>query len=300
MTSPEEALEVIHRSYGEDGRHRAFHAKGVFCRASFTATPRASELTRAAHMSGGSIPVTVRFSNGGGDPAVPDYKPDVRGLATSWHLPDGSRTDLLAQSLPHFPFPDQEGFIEALRVRKPSPSVLVRLPGLLVRHPRFAGTMPANLKAMSSLAASFASRPYYAVHAFRWVGADGSARWIRYVWRPTVREPTISRREARRRGGDYLFDELRERLEREPIRMRLEAQIAAGEDDPHDPSAEWPAGRARVEVGTLEVAEIDPDPDDSIVFDPMRLTDGIEASEDAVLHFRPRVHRLSHAGRTAG
>ena len=58
-------------------------------------------------MTGEPIPTTARLSNGGGDPTEPDYAPDVRGLATAFHLPDGTRTDILAQTLPHYPFPDE-------------------------------------------------------------------------------------------------------------------------------------------------------------------------------------------------
>ena len=98
MTTPEEGLGVITERYGQHARHRALHAKGVHCIATFTANERASELSRAGHFSGEPVPVFTRFSNGGGDPTVPDYDPDVRGLAVSFQLPDGSRTDILSQT----------------------------------------------------------------------------------------------------------------------------------------------------------------------------------------------------------
>ena len=82
--------------------------------------------------------------------------------------------------------------------------------------------------------------------------------------------------------------------------MNLEVQIAGEGDNPHDPSDEWPDDRERVLVGTLEVTAVDDDADDSIIFDPMRLTDGIEPSDDPVLHFRPPVYGLSYARRTGG
>ena len=299
MTSPEEALELVYESYGRHDGHRALHAKGVFCRATFTPTARASELTRAAHMRGEPVEVTARFSNGGGDPGVPDYTPDVRGLATSFHLPDGSRTDIVSQTLPYYPFPDQEGFLEALKDRRPSVGTLIRMPLLAARHPKVIRTTPANLKALMSLPASFASRSYYPFHAYKWVGADGSERWIRYTWRPTIGERNVSRGEAKKGGRDYLFDELRERLAREPVRMDLELQVAGEGDDPHDPSSIWPDDRERVVAGTLEVTEIEPDADESIVFDPMRLIDGIEPSDDKVLHYRPAAYSLSHERRTS-
>ena len=101
MTTPEEGLAAITARFGAHARHRALHAKGVICTATFTATPRAAELTRAGHMSGEPIRTTARLSNGGGDPTEPDYAPDVRGLAVAFHLPDGTRTDILSQTLPN-------------------------------------------------------------------------------------------------------------------------------------------------------------------------------------------------------
>ena len=297
MTSPEEALAAINGVYGVHAGRRAFHAKGVICHAEFVATPRAAELTRAAHMSGERIWTTARFSNGGGNPNVADYMPDTRGLATSFHLPDGERTDILAQILPLFPFKDPEAFIDALHAGHFSPASLVRFPVLAARNPRLLLTMPANLKAMFTVPASFAALTYVPFHAFKWIDAEGGERWIRYYWKPTVNEPTLSRRAARRRGPDYLFEELRARLEREPVRMDLEVQIAGPGDDPHDPSSAWPDDRERVVVGTLEVAAIDDEADDSIVFDPMRLTAGIEPSDDPVLLYRPPVYDLSYKHR---
>ncbi len=123
-------------------------------------------------------------------------------------------------------------------------------------------------------------------------------RWVRYTWRPAIGEASIRRKQAKSEGPDYLFDELRERLGREPIRMGLELQIAGEGDDPHDPSSVWPKHRERIVVGSLEVTGIDEDADDGLVFDPMRLVDGIEASDDPVLRYRPAVYSLSHARRT--
>jgi len=52
-----------------------------------------------------------------------------------------------------------------------------------------------------------------------------------------------------------------------------------------------------VVVGTLEV--IAPtDEGDDFVFDPTRITDGIEVSADPVLNFRPRAYAISHERRT--
>jgi catalase len=297
-TTPKEALGKINARFGVHARHRALHAKGVICAGTFTATPQAAKLTRAGHMTGETIPTTVRISNGGGDPTVPDYEPDVRGLATAFHLPDGTRTDILAQTLRRFPFRDQEGFLDVLAISKPSISALLKFPGFLFRYPKVIGTLPESNRLLNSRA-TFAARRYYPFHAFKWIAADGGERYIRYTWLPTIDEPDISKSEAKRRGPNYLFDDLKQRLEREPVRWDLEVQIAGEGDDPDDPSAVWPEERERVIVGRLEVTAIDPDADDGIVMDPMRLVDGIEASGDPALLYRPPVYDLSHSRRTA-
>ena len=50
------------------------------------------------------------------------------------------------------------------------------------------------------------------------------------------------------------------------------------------------AGRRRVTVGTLKLTGLDTEREqgsDVLVFDPTRVTDGIECSDDPVLRFRP-------------
>ena len=109
--------------------------------------------------------------------------------------------------------------------------------------------------------------------------------------------PELARGEAKARGRDYLSAELVKRLEAGPVRFELEVQIADPGDDPNDPSEVWPEERERVVVGTLEVTA-PTDEGDDFVFDPTRLTDGIEPSDDPVLAFRPRAYAISHDRRT--
>jgi catalase len=299
MTTPEEALERIHARFGAHDGHRALHAKGVHCTASFTATPEAAELSRAVHLSGVTVPAKVRFSNGGGDPTVPDFAPDVRGLAVSFVLPDGSRTDLLSQTLPYFPSRDVDGFFAALAISKPSLGALLRLPGFAARYPKAVRRLPETNTALNSRV-GFPARRYFPFHAFRFLDADGGSRYVRYAWLPLVEEPEPSKGDVKTLGRDYLFADLRDRLDQGSVRMLLAVQVADDGDDPDDPSTPWPHSRRRVELGTLEVTGIDEDADDGVVFDPMRLTDGIEASGDLVLRYRPDVYSLSYARRSRG
>src|SRR5256885_1818134 len=98
----EELVAAINGAYGEHAGHRAAHAKGLCCTGTFTAAEEAKRLTRAVHMQGETVPVTVRYSNGSGLPSYPDYAGDGRGMAVKFHLPDGAATDMVGLTLPVF------------------------------------------------------------------------------------------------------------------------------------------------------------------------------------------------------
>src|SRR3954465_12052161 len=78
----------------------ALPAKGPFPKGNFTATPEAIELSRAAHLQGGPVEATIRFSNASGHPRTPDADPLAgRGMAVKFHLPDGEATDIVSVPL---------------------------------------------------------------------------------------------------------------------------------------------------------------------------------------------------------
>ena len=301
MITPEQAVDAIGAVFGRHPGYRALHAKGNFYSGTFIATPDAARLTRAAHMQGEAVEVTVRFSNGSGDPEGPDYAPDVRGLAVALHLPDGSRTDISAQSVPNFPVSTPEAFIDFLKATAEGMSRLWRLPLFLARHPRVIKTLGPNSHALAP-PDSYAGIAYYAVHAFRWLDAHDRARHVRYRWEPEEPGRRLATVEARQRGPDYLQQELRERLARGPVEFSLKLQLASGEDPVDDPAAVWPEDRETVIAGTLKVTAVQPLEENAnvVVFDPTRLTDGIEPSEDPVLLFRPRAYSVSAQRRMAG
>ena len=271
-----------------DTEHRTLHAKGLFYAGTFTATPRATELCTAGHLQGNEVPIVVRWSNGGGNYRAPDKAPDVRGMSVSFKLPDGTATDILCQTAPRFPVKNVEEFVAiteaAVHPRK--------MPGFLLRHPHAVVPLLANAKAKSLVSPkSYAVPTYYAVHAYRWVAADGTGSWVRYVLRPkssTEPEGTFT-------GKDRLREEIAARLAAGPVHYTLEVLVAADGDDPHDPMSVWKT-REVVDAGTLTVTALadDPEADGSVVvFDPTRIVDGIELSDDPILLYRPQAYSES-------
>jgi catalase len=295
--SADEAVDSLHETYGRHEGYRAVHSKGTVCKGTFTAAPEAARLTRAAHMQGEPVPVTTRFSNGAGDPATPDFVQDGRGMATKFYLGDGSRTDIVALNLPCFFVRTPEDFVKFTRASK-------RLPVINQPGPRFGLYLLTHREALRAVRAFLALKPpasyarvrYNGLHAFRWVDADGGERYVRYSWLPEAGEATITTGEAKQAGPDYLREELLGRLDREPVRFRLQVQLA-GEGDPlADPTAVWPEERETLAVGTLELTELETGRDtggDILVFDPTRVTDGIELTDDPIPRFRSQAYSVS-------
>jgi catalase len=292
-----QAIDAVNEVFGRHPGFRALHAKGQLFRGTFKATPEAAALTTAAHMQGDEIPATFRLSNGAGNPDHPDYAPDPRGFAVKLYLPDGSRTDIVAATSPLFPVKNPEGFIDFVKLQ----AAQWKLPLFLIRHPEALRVLPVAAPTLRP-PESYASIPYYAIHAFKWIDAQGTERYVRYTLLPEGPVSRLSPREAKRRGRDYLQTEIQERVARGPVRFTLEVQIAAPGDPTDDPSRGWPKDRQRVRAGTFEIAAPETGREkegDILVFDPTRVTDGIELSGDPVLRFREQAYGESVARRTA-
>jgi catalase len=290
----DEAVDAINAISGVHPGHRAAHAKGTLVTGMFTPSADASRLTTAAHMQGEPSLVTARFSNGGGDPGIPDYAREGRGMAVKFYLPDGGKSDIVALSLPCFFVRTPEDFIAFTKARL-DPEKL--MPDFLGAHPEALPAIQAALGADPP--ESYATCTYNAIHSYRWVDAGGGSRWVRYRWEPEAGERSLSGEEAKARGRDYLQDEI---LARDETAFRLLVVLAEEADAVEDPTVAWPEERQRVEVGRLVLTgpETERERDgDILVFDPSRVTAGIELSEDPILRFRPRAYSASVARRAA-
>ena len=297
--TPDDAIAAIRDAGGACPGYRALHAKGTLYRGTFTATPEAAGLSRARHLDGSPVPALVRFSNGSGNPRQPDGAPGVRGLAVKFTLPDGKTTDVSAQTARLFAASGPEGFVTLLRALRPGPTMPARLARLLVTNPALLRALPV-LAAAGKTPASYATIEYHGLHAFKWVAADGSARYVRYQLIPAAGVEHLPALAARKKDRDFLTGELNSRLAAAPVRFDFRVQIAGPDDSTVDPSAPWRSDDT-VSVGTIEITGLDTEREhggDIVVFDPMRVTDGIEPSEDPVLHFRTLAYSASVKLRT--
>ena len=301
----ERLVASINRAYGTHPGHRAAHAKGVLCAATFTPTAEATTLSRAAHLAGPPVRAHVRFSNGSGDPGAHDAVRDGRGMAVKLYLPDGGgTTDIVAISLPVFFARTPEDLLAFNDARRADPETgqpdLEKVGAYLAEHPEAVAAVTAAIT--HPIPASFATLTYNALHAFGFVAADGTVSHGRYRFAPEGGDESLTDEDAATRDAGYLGDELRERLATQPAGFRVDVLLAQPGDPLDDPTAAWPEDREVVTIGHLSITGIATDRErdgDVLVFDPTRVPDGIELTDDPILHARAGASRVSVTRRTA-
>jgi catalase len=292
-------VDVMNKIFGVYPGFRAQHAKGVVVEGSFTATPAAAALSTAALFTGAKIPVTARFSDNTGIPQVPDGIADANphGMAIKYHLPDGSDTDMVTNSLHFFPVATGEDFLALLTAISQSPKD--------APHPtpleQFVATHPSVPAAFGSAHTpdSFAHEKYFGINAFVFVNKAGVRLAVRYQ---IVPEKTVylDPRDAAMKAPDFLVDDLANRLKSGPVVFHLKAQLAGKDDQTSDGSKPWPDDRKVVDLGVLNLEKAVPDSADAqktLLFLPTTLTDGIEASDDPVIDTRGAAYAVSFSRR---
>ena len=298
-------VEAVHRNAGGIfAGFRGAHAFGRIYKGTFTATPLAKTLSRAAHFQGLPVPATARLSAVSGDPT---RKPEnVVAMATKFYLPDGTITDLIGITLPAFFAGTPEEFFGFENARELDPATgkpdIKKLLAYLRDHPNAARVVHAVQSQPAPV--SLAQTSFRPLHAYRFSNASEDSRWARYHWDPEAGIAGQPVEELAKQPHDYLFDEFEGRLQKNPVAFNLDLEFAKEGDSLDDPSATWPEGRERVTVGRLELTRpitLEELGDPIMMHDPTRVTDGIEVSpNDQIIALRRGAYMLSVAQRTGG
>lgn len=293
-------VDALNKIYGSHPGFRANHAKGVVVEGSFKASAGAARLSKSPLFSGGSIPVTVRFSDSGGLPTVADGAggANPHGMAIKYHLPGGNDTDMVINSLKFFPVATGEDFRDLLLAIAASPADAPKP----TKMDQFIAAHPSVPKALGTVATpdSFADEEYYGVDAFILVDKAGHRQAVRYQMLPE-KLVHLGPEAAAQKPADFLVDELPQRVAKAPVVFHLKAQLAAPGDQTRDPSQPWPDDRKVVELGTLTLDKPAADSLEAqkkLLFLPTRLTDGIELSDDPLPTVRSGAYAVSFARRS--
>jgi catalase len=292
-------VDAMNKLFGEQHEFRANHAKGVVVEGSFKASPEAASLSKAVLFDGSTIPVMVRFSDATGIPNLPDGSPlaNPHGMAIKYHLPDGSDTDMVINSLKFFPVATGEDFRDlllALAASPPDAPKPTKLDTFVASHP----AVPAA-STTATTPDSFADDEYYGVNAFVFVNKAGERQAVRYVMAPE-HAVHLAAADAAKQAPDFLVNELPERLGHGKVTFHLEAQLALPGDPTNDATKPWPADRKVVDLGVLTLDKAVPNSAEAqkaLLFLPGNLVDGIEPSDDPLIDVRNGAYAVSYSRR---
>lgn len=300
---PEQIVDAFNGVFGVHPGSRATHAKGVVLEATFSPTGKATDVSKASHLQKRKTPVpaTIRFSASTGLPAIPDTDPGAspRGMAVKFHLPGGSKTDIVVNSFNGFPVAtatEVRDLFLAIAATKPEDPKPTALDQFLNSHP----SAKAFVEAPKPAPVSYATLTYFGVNSFKFTNAKGTATYGRYQLQPMAGEHFLTKEQLVAMGPDYLTTEILQRVRRGPVKFKLLLQVAEQGDKIDDPSIAWPDTRKKIVLGTLAITKAVADSqtaEKKLLFMPGTLVSGIEPA-DPMIAARSAAYTISASRRT--
>jgi catalase len=296
--TPDKLVAALAPPAGPALGHRRNHAKGICFTGVFEANGAGSELSKAQVFARGQYPVLGRFNLATADANAPDATVRVHGLGIRIATPDGQEWRSAMIDPPVFAVSTPQGFYELLLASKSKDANAMK--NFVAAHPEFAafGDWAKN----APWTDSYAEDRFNSLNSFVFVDNSGAEHAVRWSLLPAAQPVAISQDELAKRGPDFLEQEITERVAGGPQRWIMVVTIANPGDPTADPSKAWPGDRRTIEVGTLSVRQIYPEPDGpcrDINFDPTVLPTGIRVSDDPFPAARSAAYARSYDLRTA-
>lgn len=298
QVDPNRMVDTFERLGGKFDGFRRSGAKGVCAAGEFVGSAEGRALSVSSAFSGKPVPVIARFSIGGGNPKAPDNARGQRNLALQFELPGGETWQMGNISAPIFGAATPEQFLGRLESLIPDPQTKrpdadkVKAfadanPEVLLQGRYFAG---------QPVPASFAKVNYWGVHGFGFVDAGGKRQFGKWIFEPVGGTQSLSDDEAKAKGADFLFDDLRQRVAAGSVAFDFQLQLAEPGDRIDSAVTPLPDSRRKLNLGRLSIRSVSPDatgPCLAITFNPMVLPKGVEPSADPMLAARAAPYAVS-------
>ncbi|MBA4176220.1 MAG: catalase [Leptothrix sp. (in: Bacteria)] len=288
---PNVFLNQFESTFGKFEGFRRSGAKGICATGEFVGAADARALSTASAFSGRPVPVVVRFSVGGANPKAPDNTRSQRNLALQFNLPDGEQWQLGNISAPVFGASSPQQFFGRLASLQPDPAT--KMPDA-AKVKAFADANPEVLLqgryfASQPVPASFGAVNYWGVHAFGFVNASGSKQFGKWIFEPVGGVQGLTDDEAKAKGPNFLFDDLRQRVKDGKVAFNFNLQLAQADDRIDSATVPLPEGRRKVNLGLLKITSVAEDGGGAcltITYNPLVLPKGIEPSADPMIAAR--------------
>lgn len=302
-TAQVQALDFIQLFEKMAGKHpglRKTHARGV-CAAGVFEPAATGPFASAPLLSQGSLPLSVRFSVGGGNPAADERAPGTRGMGIQISLPDGSKHNFTGNNFPVFAGKDPHTFYGFLSTLLPDEQGLrdpKRMADYVAAHPSVQEHY-AWLKSAKT-PASYANTEFFGLHTFFFQPKDESQIKFRWQLIPEAGVKTLEAEEAKAKSAGFLAETLAEQIATGEVSYRLMASLGEPGDSDIDPSSRWPTDRPQVLLGKVRLSRAGGESCTAINFDPNQLSRGFVSSNDPVLRMRSPAYAISFGKRLSG
>jgi len=282
--------------------YRRAHGKGICFEGTFRASGKAVPFSVARVFAQQNVPVVGRFSLGSPDPYAPDNSTRTVSMALMLTADDGEQWRMKLNNEPFFATRDAEGFLKQIEAYKPNPSAgapdPARVAAFLKEYPE--AKKYVKWDATAPWTRSFAGAQYNVINSFILIDENGKKQAIRWSMRPHAPFTSWSVNQRKQASHDFLFEDLKKRLKKEPLYWDLVLTLAEPSDPVNDPSQVWPEKRRQIVAGTLEVSHVFDQTKGGcrdVNFDPTRVPKGITLSNDPVLAARAGIYSHSHSDR---
>lgn len=298
QVDPSQMVDAFENANGKFQGFRRSGAKGLCAVAEFVGNAEGRALSASSAFSGKPVPVVARFSMGGGNPKAPDNAKSQRNMSLQFDLPDSETWQMGNISSPIFGAATPQQLLGRLVSLTPDETTKKVDPD---KVKAFADANPEVLLqgkyfASQSVPASFAKVNYWGVHAFGFTDVAGKKQFGKWVFEPVGGTQGLSDDEAKAKGAEFLFDDLRQRVAGGAVAFDFVVQLAQPGDKIDSAVTPLPDDRKKVSVGRLTVKSVSADatgPCVTINYNPMVLPKGVEASADPMLAARAAPYVVS-------
>ncbi len=287
---------------------RVVHARGFGAYGFFQVYKPMAEYSKAKFLQdpGVKTPVFVRFSTVAGSRGSADTVRDVRGFAVKFYTEDGNY-DLVGNNIPVFFIQDAIKFPDIIHAVKPEPHN--EIPQATTAHDTFwdfvvntpeTAHMVMWVMSDRAIPRSFRMMEGFGVNTYRFVNAQGKARFVKFHWKPLLGVHSLMRDEAQKLSGkdpDFHRRDLWDAIDQGNypeyefgVQMLDEEQEFDFDFDILDPTKFWPEELVPVRIiGKMTLnrnvenffAETE-----QVAFCPGNVVPGIDFSNDPLLQGR--------------
>jgi catalase len=226
-------------------------------------------------------------------------------MALEFKLPDGALHHMTMINTPMFFAAMPRTFLDKMLALKPDPATgkpdPAAIEAFMESHPDNQGQ--ARFLAANHPPASYTESAYFGIHTFKFVDRAGKVTLVRLRFAPEDGEKRLTDAELASKPADFLESALLDRVERGPARWTMILTVGLAGDPENDPTLTWPDTRQQVKVGTLTITSAMKQTGaacESINYDPLVMSDGVEPTDDPVLLFRSPSYAASFNQRVKG